>query len=298
MPVQRRRRRTLLLVLVFVSLLLLTMDYRQGEAGPIAAVQRTTDATFAPLQRGVAAVIEPIGGFVSGVGDLRRLREENLALQDELQELRERRVSEADLRLENARLRELLAMRERLEYTTTAGRVIAQPPGQFRWSVMIDIGADEGVAENMAVVSADGLVGKVTDVSRRHARVQLAVSPDAGYFVRIADTGQHGLLSGRGSRPLELRIIDDPETEAPPDSEVVTRAFMGTSIPDGIPIGIIDDANVRQIGGAQFLEVRPYADFNSLDFLLVILDAPVVPLDAFDADDDADAAAADPLGGG
>jgi rod shape-determining protein MreC len=296
MPAQRRRRRTLLLVLVLMSLLLLTMDYRQGASGPIAAAQRTTDAAFAPLQRGVAAVIEPVGSFVSGIGQLRRLREENLALRDELQDLRQRRVSEADLRLENARLRELLAMRERLEYTTTAGRVIAQPPGQFRWSVVIDIGTDEGVLENMAVVSADGLVGKVTEASARHARVQLAVSPDAGYFVRVADTGQHGLLSGRGSRPMELRIIDDPETEVPPGSEVVTRAFQGTSIPDGISVGIIDDTNVRQIGGAQFLEVQPYADFNSLDFLLVILDAPAAPLDAFDADDAPGGAA--PRGGG
>jgi rod shape-determining protein MreC len=282
MSAARRRRRMLLALLVLVALVLLTLDFRQGEDGPVAAAQRVADAAFAPLQRGVAAVIEPVGGFFSSLADLGRLREENVALQQELRELRERQVSLADLSRENAELRELLGMQERLEYTTTAGRVIAQPPGQFRWSVLLDIGAEQGVAENMAVIDADGLVGKVTEVSDRHARVQLAISPNAGYFVRVVETRQHGLLSGRGSRPMQLRIIDDPEAEIPADAEVVTRAFEGTSIPDGIPIGMVDDASAGEIGGAQFLGVRPYVDFTRLDIVLVVLDAPQVPEGVFD----------------
>ena len=234
------------------------------------------------LQRGVAAVIEPVGAFFSGIADLGRLREENVALQQELRELRERQVSLADLSRENAELRELLGMQQRLEHTTTAGRVIAQPPGQFRWSVLLDIGAAQGVEENMAVINADGLVGKVTDVSDRHARVQLAISPNAGYFVRVVETRQHGLLSGRGSRPMQLRIIDDPEAEIPPEAEVVTRAFEGTSIPDGVPVGVVDDSSAGEIGGAQFLGVRPYVDFTRLDIVLVVLDAPQVPEGLFD----------------
>jgi rod shape-determining protein MreC len=303
MSADRRRRRTLLALLVLLALVLLTLDFRQGEDGPIAEAQRVADAAFAPLQRGVAAIIEPVGGFFTTIGDLGRLRDENVALQEELRELRERQVSLADLARENAELRELLGMQQRLEHTTTAGRVIAQPPGQFRWSILIDVGAAQGVRENMAVINADGLVGKITEVGEQHARVQLAVSPNAGYFVRVVETRQHGLLSGRGSRAMQLRIIDDPELEIPADAEVVTRAFQGTSIPDGIPIGVVEEAPAGEVGGAQFLSVRPYVDFTRLDIVLVILDAPEIPEDlveepAGDTDtdeapggDDADAAA-------
>jgi rod shape-determining protein MreC len=288
MPAARHRRRTLLALLALVALILLTLDFRQGEDGPIAAAQRVADAAFAPLQRGVAALIEPVGGFFSSIGELGRLQEENVALQRELRDLREQQVSVADLSRENAELRELLGMQQRLDHTTTAGRVIAQPPGQFRWSVLIDIGEAQGVRANMAVINADGLVGKVTDVSAGHARVQLAVSPNAGYFVRIVETRQHGLLSGRGSRPLELRIIDDPEAEIAPGAEVVTRAFEGTSIPDGLPVGVVDEAPSGEIGGTQFLGVRSHVDFTRLDIVLVVLDAPEVPEDLFEEELDED----------
>ncbi len=285
MPAARRRRRSILALLVLVALVLLTVDFRQGDEGPISGAQRALGSAFAPLQNGVAAVVQPIGSFFGAIGQLGRLRQENVALEEELRELRERQVSLADLARENDELRELLGMQQRLEHTTTAGRVIAQPPGLFRWSLLIDIGEEHGVRENMAVINADGLVGKITDVSAGHSRVQLAVSPNAGYSVRIVDTRQQGLLSGRGTRPMQLNILDDPEAEVPLGAEVVTRAFEGTSIPDGIPVGVIEETPAAEIGGAQFLGVRPYADHTRLDIVLVILDAPEVPVDAFEADE-------------
>jgi rod shape-determining protein MreC len=255
MSADRRRRRTLLGVLVLVSLVLITLDFRQGDDGPLDTAQDLALAAFAPVQAGVDAVVRPIGGFFSSIGQLGRLREDNAAL------------------------REALNMGERLDLTTSAARVIGQPPGAFRWSVLIDVGTDNGVQRNMAVVNADGFVGKVTDVTATHARVQLAASPTAGYAVRVAESGQQGLVQGRGSRPLEMFIIDDPETIIPEGSEVVTRAFQGGSIPDGIPFGSVAGQSEGGTERAQFLDV-----------VLVVLDAPVMPVDLEpeEAEDDPD----------
>jgi rod shape-determining protein MreC len=266
-------------VLVLVSLVLITIDFRQGDTGPLGAAQRAVMTVFSPIQDGVAGVLRPIGGFFSSVGELGTLRDENAALERELEALRARNVALADLERENAQLRDLVRMDRQLDFTTSAARVIAQPPGAFRWSVLIDIGRDHGVARDMAVVNADGFVGKVTDVTSSHARVQLAASPNAGYSVRVADTGQQGLISGRGSRPLEMFILDDPETEIPEGAEVVTRAFQGGSIPDGIPIGMIEERGEEGTERAQFLDVRPHVDFSRLDVVLVVLDAPLMPVD-------------------
>jgi rod shape-determining protein MreC len=279
MSAERRRRRTLLGVLVLVSLLLITLDFRQGDDGPLGRAQQVAMAAFSPLQDGVGAVVRPIGGFFGSIGQLGRLREENAQLEAELDALRSRAVAIADLERENEALREALNMSSRLELTTSAARVIGQPPGAFRWSVLIDIGSDNGVQRNMAVVNADGFVGKVTDVTATHARVQLAASPNAGYAVRIAESGQQGLISGRGSRPLEMFIIDDPEAVVPEGSEVVTRAFQGGSIPDGIPLGVVERRGAEGTERAQFLDVRPHVDFGRLDIVLVVLDAPVMPVD-------------------
>lgn len=279
MSADRRRRRTLLGVLVLVSLVLITLDYRQGDDGPLGSAQQMAMAAFSPLQDGLGAAVRPVGGFFSSIGQLGSLREDNAALEAELNRLRSRAVAIADLERENEALREALRMSARLELTTTAAQVIGHPPGAFRWSVLIDIGSDHGVQRNMAVVNADGFVGKVTDVTATHARVQLVASPNAGYAVRVAETGQQGLVSGRGSRPLEMFIIDDPETEIPEGSVVVTRAFQGGSIPDGIPIGVVEQPATEGTERAQFLDLRPYVDFSRLDVVLVVLDAPVMPVD-------------------
>jgi rod shape-determining protein MreC len=270
----RRRNRTVLAVLVLVSLVLLTLDYRQGEDGGIAAIQRGALAVFAPVQQGLAEVVRPIGGFFTSIGDLWRLREQNAALEAELEELRDGRVSLAHLLSENDELRAHLDMRERLGYTTTGALVIAQPPGPFDWTVLIDAGAEQGIGVGMAVINADGLVGKVIAVTRSNAQVELLASPNANYAVRIAGSAEDGFLSGRGSRAFQLEIRD-PEAEVESGAEVVTRAFLGTTIPDGIPLGVVEGP-LGEIT-ARYLGVRPYVDFARLNVVQVILDAPTYP---------------------
>lgn len=271
----RRRSPTLLAVLVLICLVLLTMDYRQGRSGFVAAVQRGALTVFAPVQDGLATVLRPLGDVTGSVGDLLSLREDNDELRAEVERLRSERLSERDLRRENAELRELLAMRDRFDFETVGAHAIAGPPGSFEWSVLIDAGRRDGVETGMAVINADGLVGKVVQVTARNARVQLLTSPDAGYIVRIADSGEEGMLSGRGSEPFQLEVLD-PEARVEAGSELVTRAFEGSTVPDGIPVGVLAEPRDRA-GGNRFLSVRPYVDFTRLGFVQVVTDAPTAP---------------------
>lgn len=268
-----RRSRTLVVVLAVVALALLTLDYRQGDSGAIAALQRGVTAVLAPVQEGLARLVRPVGDFIEAIAELDDLRQENAELEAELNDLREGKLSRADLERENTELRALLGMRERLGFTTTGATVIAQPPNAFEWTVLIDAGAEQGIEPGMAVINADGLVGKVIDVTRRNARVQLLTSPNAGYAVRVSGTGEEGLLTGRGPRPFQLEVLN-PEAEIAAGAEVVTRVFQGTTIPDGIPIG---ETEQGRDGGTRFVSVRPYVDFTRLSLVQVVLDAPVAP---------------------
>lgn len=262
-------------MLVLAALVLLTLDYRQGGEGPVSAVQRGALTVFGPVAEGFATVVRPVGGFLSSIGDLGSLRDQNDALQADLDRLRQQQVSVADLERENAELRAQLAMRERLGYATTGARVIAQPPSSAERSVLIDRGASDGLQPGMAVVDAQGLVGKLTEVTASNARVELLTSPSAQYAVRIAESGLEGLLTGSGARPFRLEILS-PEAEIAPGEEVVTRAFGGTSIPDGIPVGVIQEQGEVV---TRFLAVRPYVDFTRLATVQILLDAPLQPTD-------------------
>ena len=279
----RRRSRTLFAVLTLVALALITLDYRQGDDGVLSAAQRGAVIAFTPVQEGFSQVVRPVGSFFSAIGQLGSLRRENAALEAELAELNEQMPSVANLERENEELRELLAMRDRLEATTTAARVIGQPPGEQGNTVIIDAGDDQGVEVGMPVLAARGLVGKVVEATASHARVELLTSPTAHYAVRIAESGQTGLLRGQGADPFQLELLD-PEAEATEGAEVVTRTFQASTIPDGLPVGEVAARTDDGGPSPRFYQVRPYVDFRGLSFVQVVLDAPEAP-ERLDPDD-------------
>lgn len=273
MPAPRRRSRTLLSVLVLVSLILITIDYRQGEGGPVAAIQRGALTVFGPVAEGFGTVVRPVGNFFGAIGDLTSLRQENAALRADVQRLQEQQLPMADMQREIQQLQAQLGMRDRFDFTTTGARVIAQPPSSIERSVLLDVGADNGLLPGMAVLNEFGLVGKLTEVTSSNARVELLTSPTARYSVRVADTGEEGFLTGSGADPFQLEIMD-PEADVPADAQIVTQTFTGTSIPDGIPVGLVAP---RSGPATRFLSVQPYVDFTRLTTVQVVLDAPNQP---------------------
>jgi rod shape-determining protein MreC len=275
MPEPRRRTRSLLAVLVLVSLILITVDYRQGDGGGVSAIQRGALTVFGPVAEGFATVVRPVGGFFSGIGELGSLRDQNAALEADLRTLREQRVSTADLEREVAQLRAQLNMRDQLDFTTTGARVIAQPPSSVEQSVLIDVGAKNGVLPGMAVINEFGLVGKLTEVTANHSRVELLSSPSARYGVRVAETGEVGFLTGSGANPFQLELTQ-PEVDAEADDQIVSNIFTGSTVPDGIPVGVVAP---RDGPASRFLSVKPYVDFTKLHIVQVVLDAPKQPVE-------------------
>lgn len=272
----RHRSRTALAVLTLVALALLTVDFRQGRDGVVASLQRGALVVFGPLQEGFARLAHPVGSLVSAIAEVGELRERNAELEEELRQLQQRLPSVANLERENAEFRGLFRMREDFGFTTTAARVIGQPPGASDNTVLIDAGAENGLEPGMAVLTADGLVGKLIEVVARHARVELLTSPDARYAVRVASTTQTGYLRGQGARPFQLEILD-PEATVPGGSEIVTQVFQGTTVPDGIPVGEVMDPPEGAPVNVRYHSVRPYVDFTKLSLVQVVLDEPLQP---------------------
>ena len=273
MPEPRRRSRTLVAVLVLVSLILITIDYRQGEGGPVSAIQRGALAVFGPVAEGFGAVVRPVSNFFGAIGDIGSLREQNASLQESIKGFQAAELDRAGLEAENERLRSMLDMRKRLGFTTTGAMVIAQPSTSVERSVLLDVGANNGLLPGMAVMNELGLVGKLTEVTALNARVELLTTPGAGYSVRIAESGAKGFLTGSGADPFQL-VMSDPEEPVDPGATVVTQVFIGSSIVDGLPVGEVVGSRSPD---SRFLEVRPYVDFTRLTTVQVVLDLPSTP---------------------
>lgn len=262
-------RRAMVGTFLLIALALITLDFRSN-TGPVGAVQRVSDSVFAPVQGGFAAIVRPVGDFFGSIFEIGSLRGRIERLEADNEQLRNDLAVQADLERRLREAEELLNMSAQQQVTLVGARVIATPPGTFERSVVIDVGAAQGIGEEMAVINSRGVVGLVVEVTANRARVSLLSSTESGLGVRIAQTSDRGLLRGQGSGLLQLEMLD-PDPEVPLDAVIVTQSFQGSRVPGGLQVGALEPPPDGDPAGERFLEVRPYVDFSSLSTVAVVV---------------------------
>lgn len=273
MAVHRRARSTRLLValLVAASLMTITLDFRGGESGPLAAIGRVGVGIVSPLQEAVSTIFRPIGNFFSTLANLGELKAENARLKTQLQEQQGGATQVADLQRENEELRRQLDLKRKLGINDTKGAtVIAESVSNFEWAIVIDRGADDGVTLDMPVIAGEGLVGRVSKVQQTTSKVMLLIDPESSVAARLASTGETGLLVGRRQEDLRFELID-PSTQVKPGEQVLTSGYEGAIFPEGIPIGVVSEVLPSDIDLTKYVLVRPNVDFSALDNVLLVL---------------------------
>lgn len=270
---QRRRARVVLAVLVLASLVLVTADFRT-EGGPLDGLRGAATSVLEPVQRGLSAVASPVVDVFSNAGELWSIRADNEQLQSRVEALEERQLSTDAIQRENERLRALLDLREANDWETVTASTVAFTPSNFEWTITIDVGAEDGVQEDMPVVEGSGLVGKVIQVTQSSSRVLLAIDPNFSAATRSAASGDVGVVTGQGSDLMRM-VADDPSAELEPGDEVVTNNYEFGVFPHGIPVGIVETAPEDSTQLSESVLVRPFVDFNRLSEVLVILSFPI-----------------------
>lgn len=279
--------RTLVASLLAASLVTITVDYRAGDAGPVAFLSSALVAMIAPLQQGVSALTGPVGGFIGTLTHLPAIRDENADLRDRVAELeRDLATTDADAR-RLADLEEILALRDRLggDRATIAAQVIASGVSDLEWTIQIDRGSSSGVEVGMPVVASAGLVGRVIRVAPNASVVRLVLDPQAAVIGRLGSSGTTGVVTGQGDRELRMSFLD-PDAVITAEDAVVTAGYRVAggepAFPAGILIGQIARVKPDPAGLETYVTIRPAVDFATLDVVLVVLatDAAVAGADA------------------
>jgi rod shape-determining protein MreC len=272
-----RSTRLLVVALVSISLVTITVDYREGTDGPLASLGDGALAVVSPLQEAVSKVTHPIGNFFSTLFRLPSIRHERDILRERVDTL-ETQLAEG--RAELARLAELealvgvqVSLGNRIE--TTGAQVIANGVSNFEWTITIDKGSSDGINENMPVVASAGLVGHVVNVGTSSSVVQLIIDPDSSVAGRLDVSRQTGLLSGEGPADLQMSLVE-PTVEVAPDEHVVTAGYRIAGVaeslyPPNVLIGTVSRVLDEDSATEKFLTVRPAVDFSSLSLVLVVL---------------------------
>jgi rod shape-determining protein MreC len=271
MAVYRRasRRRYLLLLLTLTAITLITLDSRSGDDGPLGAVGRAAHTVVSPLQRGMAAVARPVGDWLDGIGEAGSLKRENDRLRAELRALENESDVARTLRNENRELNRILELPILDDVPRTAARIVNRSPGNFEWTVEINKGDESGISPDMPVMSAGGLVGKVTESWRGGAKVRLLVDPDSGVGVRVVQEPVTGTARGHAGSKL-LRLDLDADANVVVGDLVETSGLPPSVFPPGILVGKVVKVADEPGGLGKMVTVEPAADFDRLEYLVVL----------------------------
>jgi rod shape-determining protein MreC len=271
-----RSTRLLVVVLVSISLAVITLDYREGENGPLAGLGRAALAFMAPMQRAVTEATRPIGDFFQGLVRLPSLEDENQRLRQQNDDLRAQAQHTETVAQQNEQLLDLLELKQSLAPESVASVVIANGLSNFRWTITIDKGSSDGIAEGMPVITgsqdAPRLVGQVIKVTPISSEVQLIIDRDAAVAGKLSVSGETGLVEGQGDEDLRMSLVP-PGTAITGNETVVTQGYEVNGekglYPPGLIIGTVS-RTVPEGDLQEFITLRPAVDFSALEFVLVL----------------------------
>jgi rod shape-determining protein MreC len=264
------------ILLVSLSLVVITLDYRQGTSGPLAALGRATQAALAPLQGAVTALVRPIESFLSAITHLPTLQAENERLLAEIDDLEQRIAATPNYQQLYEDAAALLELRT-ANPGSIAAAVISNGVSNFEWSITIDRGSVDGIELNQPVIAGTidtpRLVGRVIRVTDRSAKVQLAIDRRHAAAAVLGGSGEIGVVAGRGDQDMEMSFVA-PSTKVEGNEPVFTVSYSVSGehglYPPGILIGTVSQLVPDDNELERSVLVAPAVDFSALQVVLVL----------------------------
>ncbi len=272
---QVRRRRAVLIGLIALGFLLLTFTFGSGSGAFGGAVGNVFD----PITGAASRALKPARDLVNWFDETMEARGERDRLERELEEARSQAVAGEAALEDNRQLHKLLGLKEAGKipdsYDPVTVNVTGRSPTVWFTTVNVNAGSSDGVEVNDPVISGDGLVGRVSSVSRSGAVVSLISDSSSAVSAKILPGGAQGVVRAKVGDPetLVLEFLDETRNVSTGQT-VVTSGWSGDGLsslyPRAIPIGEISRAPINEREAIQSVELRPFADLRNLDILQIL----------------------------
>ena len=224
----------------------------------VDAVVPRADWLLGPVASG-AALLDDARSYA-------RIHEQNQELRRELQRMEAWKEAALQLEQQNARLLDLNNVRLDPKHTWITGRVLADSGSPFRQSVLLNVGARDGVGDGWATMDGIGVVGRISGTGERSARVILLTDPASRIPVQVQPSGRGAIVQGDNTAAPLVDFLEAPEAIRPGD-RIVTSGDGGV-----FPANLLVGQVARGPDGA--LRARLAADYERLSFLRVLRARP------------------------
>ncbi|MDA0378937.1 MAG: rod shape-determining protein MreC [Bacteroidetes bacterium] len=236
-----------------------------------------------PMLRGLRArsleATASIESMFAGLGRYVRALDENEVLRGQNIELSNQVALMRTAQAENQRLEAMLGLRDSLSFQVQAAKVIAKDITSERNFIIIDVGSDHGIKENMAVIDPSGIVGKVVLVGERYARVMTYLNTEFFTPANVLPAYSDGSLrwdGGRFDRLLLEHVVRSAAVSV--GDQVVTNGYSTIYHP-GYPIGVVDTLYAAPGMSTWTIHVRPHARLDNLSHVFVVTEPPSTYVD-------------------
>ncbi|MFN0043069.1 MAG: rod shape-determining protein MreC [Alphaproteobacteria bacterium] len=219
----------------------------------------TVADAFAPVLDAVSRPAATVQDMIDDTHALFDLREENSRLRLENERLRHWQQAARQMEAESRILREMLNYQPPQEPRVVSARVISDSSSAYVRSLLVAAGEAGGVRRGQAAIDGTGLVGRVTEVGQRAARILLVTDINSRVPVVMEQSRHAAILSGDNSDRPRLRFL--PVEAQPRLGDRIVTSGQGGIFPPGIPVGI-----VAQVSGGE-IRVQPLAKLDRLEYI-------------------------------
>jgi rod shape-determining protein MreC len=266
--ISRYRNVTILAAILFVQVLGLAVQVKRSSDDESTRLIRVwTVGAVTPLEKAIVWCESGLGNLWHDYIYLRGVRQENRDLKFEIERLRLEQVRLSDDAEQARRLQALLGFKEQYIAKTVAAQVIGSSGSEQSRSIYIDKGTGDGVEKDMAVITADGVVGKVLRAYGSTAQVLLINDQTSGVGVILDRSRLQGVVRGTQAGEVALEKVMTDEQVAP--GERVVTSGGDQIFPKGLTVGSITKVSP---GADLFMNIRirPSANLSKLEEVLVI----------------------------
>jgi rod shape-determining protein MreC len=268
-------------LLVLASLAMITVYFRESPNGGLHDVQSAASSVLRPFEIAANRVAQPFQDAYNWTADIFHAKSENERLQQELKDMRQDAIRVSEAVDERNALRGLLKVKRSPAYedfanTAVTAEVLSNPVSQFDQTMVIAAGRNDGIRVYDAVITDRGLVGQVSKVLRDTALVTLLSDKESAVTAKDNRTGAIGIVQ-HSQGPEDLLFLDHVGKDKRVDrGDLVVTAGkqsgkrLSSFYPRGIPIGQVTKVGQTDVDPFQDVQVMPFVDFTSLDYVLVL----------------------------
>jgi rod shape-determining protein MreC len=258
------------LVVVLLGIPVLLLRASAQDPHQTGAFDRAIRRIGAPLEAAVSYSFGMLGGFFERWVLQARLQDANEDLSGENRELKQKMRDLVQLEEENTQLRRALQMRDRVPEDMIPAERVGVDQSPFFRVVNIRIDRGTGIAEpGMAVLSADGVVGRIDKTFDDYSDVMLITDARSKIAVEVARNHAQGILEGDSEEFCVTLVSKDYDVQI---GDIVQTSGVDELFPKGHPVGQVA-AIEQMVGDQQKLKVTPSVRFDRLDVVWVVLAA-------------------------